>query len=115
MYQSLRVRRMLHSMGFRFRIHRKNIPGTPDIVLPKYRLCIFVHGCFWHQHTVCKRATIPKTRPEFWKSKFRQTKKRDEKVEKELKKTGWTVCTIWECETKITEKLTLAITGCFQV
>lgn len=96
----LRVRRMLHSMGYRYRLHRKDLPGKPDIVLPKYRLCIFVHGCFWHQHPGCKRATIPETRREFWQEKFCKNKKRDELSLRELGKLGWQVCTIWECETK---------------
>lgn len=101
----LRVRRMLHSMGYRFRLHRKDFPGRPDIVLPKYRLCIFVHGCFWHQHPGCNRATIPETRRKFWQEKFLQNKNRDAQAEKELKKMGWHVCTIWECETKQPDNL----------
>ncbi|MCK5723218.1 MAG: DNA mismatch endonuclease Vsr, partial [Gammaproteobacteria bacterium] len=84
----LRVRRILHSMGYRFRLHRKDLPGKPDIVLPKYRLCIFVNGCFWHQHPGCKRATIPETRKEFWEKKFCQNKKRDELSLIELSKLG---------------------------
>ena len=110
----LRVRRMLHSMGYRFRLHRKDLPGKPDIVLPKYRLCIFVHGCFWHQHLGCKRATIPETRREFWQEKFRKNKKRDELSLKELGKLGWQVCTIWECETKIPDILAKIISRCFK-
>ncbi len=105
----LRVRRMLHSMGYRFRLHRKNLPGKPDIVLPKYRLCIFVNGCFWHQHPGCKRATIPETRKEIWKKKFCQNKKRDELSLIELSKLGWQVCTIWECETKNPDTLAMII------
>lgn len=96
----LSVRRMLHSMGFRFRLHRKELPGKPDIVLPKFRLCIFVHGCFWHQHPGCKRATIPKTRKEFWQTKFERNKKRDKLVRKALNKLGWHVLIIWECKTQ---------------
>lgn len=110
----LRVRRMLHSMGYRFRLHRKDLPGKPDIVLPKYRLCIFVHGCFWHQHPGCKRATIPETRRKFWQEKFRKNKKRDELSLKELGKLGWQVCTIWECETKIPDILAKIISRCFK-
>jgi DNA mismatch endonuclease, patch repair protein len=96
----MRVRRALHSMGYRFRLHRKDLPGCPDIVLPKYRWCIFVHGCFWHQHTGCKRATLPETRKEFWENKFGKNKKRDEFAVDELKRLGWKTIIIWECETK---------------
>ena len=110
----IRVRRMLHSMGFRFRLHRKDLPGKPDIVLPKYHLCIFVHGCFWHQHPGCKRATIPETRREFWQEKFRKNKARDELSLKELGKQGWQVCTIWECETKTPDILAKIISKCFK-
>lgn len=105
----LRVRRMLHSMGFRFRLNKKNLPGKPDIVLPKYQLCIFVHGCFWHQHSGCKRATVPETRKEFWGKKFCKTKERDKKSLIELQKLGWRVQTIWECETKNPDKLAMII------
>lgn len=96
----LRVRRMLHSMGYRYRLHRKDLPGKPDIVLPKYHLCIFVNGCFWHQHQGCKRATIPETSREFWQEKFRKNRNRDVLSFIELEKLGWQVYTIWECETK---------------
>ncbi|MBA4417067.1 MAG: very short patch repair endonuclease [Syntrophus sp. (in: bacteria)] len=101
----LRVRRMLHAMGYRFRLHRKDLPGKPDIVLSKYRLCIFVHGCFWHQHPGCKRATIPETRKTEWQEKFRQNKERDDLVQKELENLGWRACVIWECEAKIPNNL----------
>ena len=71
------VRKLLHSLGYRFRLHRKDLPGSPDIVLPKYRTAIFVHGCFWHRHENCKYATTPKTRESFWNKKFEDNKKRD--------------------------------------
>lgn len=108
----IRVRRMLHKMGYRFRLHRKDLPGKPDIVLTKYRLCIFVHGCFWHQHPGCKRATIPEFNHEFWLTKFQGTLKRDERAEKELREQGWHVCVIWECETKKEEFLNGIIRSC---
>lgn len=108
----IRVRRMLHKMGYRFRLHRKDLPGKPDIVLPRYRLCIFVHGCFWHQHPGCKRATIPEFNREFWVTKFQGTLERDERAEKELRQQGWHVCVIWECETKKEEFLNRIIRKC---
>jgi DNA mismatch endonuclease (patch repair protein) len=96
----IQVRQALHAAGYRFRLHIKDLPGKPDIVLPKYRTCIFVHGCFWHQHPGCKRATIPETNRKSWKTKFEFNKKRDEYVTKELERLGWNVCVIWECQTK---------------
>ena len=111
----LRVRRILHAMGYRFRLHRKDLPGKPDIVLPRHRLCIFVHGCFWHQHPGCKRATIPETRRAFWEEKFRQNKIRDDLVRNELENLGWHVCTIWECELKSSDHLTKVISRCFNM
>ncbi|WVM90818.1 very short patch repair endonuclease [Halopseudomonas pachastrellae] len=96
----LLVRKFLHAQGYRYRLHRKELPGTPDIVLPKLRICIFVHGCFWHQHEACKYATIPKTRPEFWEAKFRESKDRDKKANDALGRLGWSVLTVWECELK---------------
>lgn len=101
----IQVRQMLHRMGYRFRLHRKDLPGKPDIVLPKHHLCIFVHGCFWHQHPGCKRATIPESNREFWVTKFQGTMERDKRAEKELLEQGWRVCVIWECETKKEEIL----------
>ena len=92
------VRKILHSMGYRFRLHRKDLPGSPDIVLPKYKIVIFVHGCFWHRHENCKYASTPKTRKEFWENKFNKNIKRDKKNFKELKKLNWKVLVIWECE-----------------
>lgn len=108
----IRVRKMLHKMGYRFRLHRKDLPGKPDIVLPRYRLCIFVNGCFWHQHPGCKRATIPEFNHEFWVTKFQGTLVRDEQAEKELRQQGWRVCVIWECETKKEEFLNRIIREC---
>lgn len=92
------VRSLLHKAGYRFRLHSKKLPGTPDIVLPKYRTVIFVHGCFWHRHIDCANATIPKTRPEFWKSKFKATAERDRKKTEELRLAGWRVIIVWECD-----------------
>lgn len=96
----LRVRSFLHRAGFRFRLHDKKLPGSPDIVLPKYRTAIFVHGCYWHRHPGCKEATKPKTRVSFWEEKFRKNIERDIKNENLLIAAGWIVLTVWECETR---------------
>ena len=92
------VRSLLHNMGYRFRIHRKDLPGKPDIVLPRYKSVIFVHGCFWHRHKGCKNAASPKTKKTFWREKFRANVERDRKVQKEMKSMGWKIQIIWECE-----------------
>ena len=94
------VRKLLHSMGYRFRLHRKDLPGSPDIVLPKYKTVIFVHGCFWHRHENCKYASTPKTRKEFWENKFKSNLKRDAEVQEKIKNIGWQSVVIWECEVK---------------
>ena len=94
------VRKLLHSMGYRFRLHRKDLPGSPDIVLPKYKTVIFVHGCFWHRHENCKYASIPKTRKEFWESKFKANVKRDKEIQEKIKNIGWQYVVVWECEIK---------------
>ena len=96
----IKVRKVLHSMGYRFRLHRKDLPGSPDIVLPKYKTVIFVHGCFWHRHENCKYASIPKTRKEFWESKFKANVKRDKEIQEKIKNIGWQSVVIWECEIK---------------
>ena len=92
------IRSLLHRMGYRFRIHRKDLPGNPDIVMPKYNTVIFVHGCFWHRHKNCKRATTPKSNVEYWGNKFSKNIKRDITYQKELKSLGWKVLVVWECE-----------------
>lgn len=96
----LMVRSLLHKMGYRFRIHRKDLPGKPDIVLPKYKMVFFVNGCFWHRHEGCKYASTPKSRVAFWNNKFKKTIERDKLNYKHLKELGWKVIVIWECETK---------------
>ena len=93
------VRRFLHSQGFRFRIHDKRYPGKPDLVLPKYRTVIFVHGCFWHQHA-CSAGHIPVTRREFWRAKLTKNAYRDKDQIACLRKAGWTVLVLWECQLK---------------
>ena len=94
------VRSMLHKMGYRFRLHRKDLPGNPDIVLPKYKTVIFVNGCFWHRHEGCKYAYMPKSRVDFWQKKFSDTIKRDRKNKADLESAGWKIIVIWECQTK---------------
>ena len=101
----LRVRQVLHRKGRRFRLHRRDLPGTPDIVLPRFKLAIFVHGCFWHQHDNCSKATLPKKNREFWQEKFDQNRQRDKAVHTALETKGWKVEVIWECETKSEQSL----------
>lgn len=103
------VRALLHKMGYRFRLHRKDLPGKPDIILPKYKKIIFVHGCFWHRHKNCKFAYTPKSRVEFWENKFSRTIERDKLHQIQLKKKGWDVHVIWECEIKNISKLSIKI------
>ncbi len=85
----IKVRKVLHSMGYRFRLHRKDLPGSPDIILPKYKTVIFVHGCFWHRHENCKYASTPKTRQEFWEAKFQENINRDKLNQENLSSNGW--------------------------
>ena len=99
------VRKTLHALGGRFRLHVTSLQGRPDIVLKGRRLCIFVHGCFWHRHEGCKYSTIPKTNAAFWMRKFSANKRRDKRLESELTRSGWKVVTIWGCEVRDVEKL----------
>jgi DNA mismatch endonuclease (patch repair protein) len=101
----MRVRSLLHRMGFRFRLHRKDLPGKPDIVLPAYGTVIFVHGCFWHRHPGCRFAYTPKSRVDFWLTKFQRNVERHVEVTVELEELGWRVVVIWECETASEEQL----------
>ncbi len=96
----IKVRKVLHSMGYRFRLHSKDLPGSPDIVLPKYKTVIFVHGCFWHRHQNCKYASTPKTRQEFWNKKFNENINRDKINQENLSSKGWKIIIVWECEIK---------------
>jgi DNA mismatch endonuclease (patch repair protein) len=93
----LALRRSLHALGFRYRLHAKGVPGKPDLVLPKHKAVVFVHGCFWHRHPGCRYASTPATRPEFWASKFSANVARDSAVRSALLQAGWRVATIWEC------------------
>lgn len=94
------VRSLLHRLGYRFRLHRRDLPGRPDIVLPKFKTVIFVHGCFWHRHQGCRYAYTPKSRETFWSNKFAQNVARDRRDQKDLCDAGWHVIIIWECETR---------------
>lgn len=94
------VRQYLYAAGFRFRIHVKKLPGCPDLVLPKYRTCIFVNGCFWHGHRGCRYATRPKSNAEFWQTKIQNNIRRDELSVQALETMGWKVITVWECDLK---------------
>lgn len=107
------VRSVLHRLGFRFRKNVNGLSGKPDIVLPKYKTVIFVHGCFWHQHRKCKRSTVPKSNVEYWKPKLAGNTRRDKQHSIELQSLGWKVAVIWECEIKGTEKLIKKINRLF--
>jgi DNA mismatch endonuclease (patch repair protein) len=95
----LSVRSMLHRLGYRFRLHRRDLPCTPDIVFPSRGSVMFVHGCFWHGHT-CPRGNLPSSNLDFWQGKITGNRERDDRTKKELRKEGWKILTVWECETK---------------
>ena len=99
------VRSLLHKMGYRYRLYVKKLPGSPDIVLPRYQAVIFVHGCFWHGHEGCRRAAIPATRKEFWHTKISGNKARDKRNIAALENLGYRCLTVWQCEIKDTELL----------
>ncbi len=109
------VRSLLHRMGYRFRLHRKDLPGKPDIVLPKYRTVVFVHGCFWHRHENCKYTTTPKSNRDFWLEKFKKNIERDIAKTSLLEAAGWKVTVVWQCELSdldtLEQKLETSITG----
>ena len=109
----LLVRSLIHRMGFRFRLHSKDLPGKPDIVLRKHKTVIFVHGCFWHRHRNCRKSTVPKTNTETWIAKFRENQKRDALNEKKIRELGWKLIKIWECETEDKSALRKKLKGCF--
>ncbi len=100
------VRRLLHRLGYRYRLHRRDLPGTPDICFPSRKKVIFVHGCFWHRHDGCKRTTTPKTRASFWEDKFQQNVVRDRANMERLSHLDWVAMVVWECETEDLEELT---------
>ena len=94
------VRRFLHAQGFRYKLHDKKLPGKPDLVLPKYKTLIFIHGCFWHGHEGCRYYVVPKTRTDWWVNKINTNKANDTKAIKALKKNGWKIINVWECDLK---------------
>lgn len=108
------VRRLVHSMGYRFRLHVADLPGKPDIVLPRWKTIIDVRGCFWHQHPGCIDSHIPKSRRAYWKPKLMRNQRRDKENIRELKRLGWRVCVIWECQTKSAQVLTKRLALLFQ-
>ncbi|MDO8912196.1 MAG: DNA mismatch endonuclease Vsr [Phenylobacterium sp.] len=96
----LKVRRAAHALGYRFRLHRRGLPGSPDLVFPARKKVIFVHGCYWHRHDGCRYATVPKSNPAFWAEKFEKNVARDRRVLEELADLGWDAMVVWECETR---------------
>jgi DNA mismatch endonuclease (patch repair protein) len=105
-----RVRSLLHRLGFRFSLCRKDLPGKPDIVLPARRTVVLVHGCFWHQHAGCRNATMPSTRRSFWETKLQGNVARDRRIGEELRCQGWKVMTVWECELSDEDGVALRLT-----
>lgn len=101
----LAVRKCAYRLGFRYRLNRKDLPGSPDLVFPKRNIALFVHGCFWHRHKDCKYSYMPKSRVEFWEEKFDNNVARDKRARRDLEQLGWRVVTIWECETKELNRL----------
>lgn len=101
----LRVRQIAHSLGFRYRLHRRDLPGSPDLVFPRLKKAILVHGCYWHRHPNCRYAYSPKSNTEFWEDKFRRNQERDRQAVSNLRSGGWDVLVIWECETRDARKL----------
>ncbi len=107
----IRVRQLVHSLGYRFRLHRNDLPGRPDLVFPSRRMVIFVHGCFWHAHGRCKTANQPKTHRAYWSDKFTRNKARDRANRQKLRRQGWAVLILWECQTKSCDKMRGRIVG----
>ena len=107
----IKVRRAAHSVGLRFRLHRKDLPGKPDLVFPRLHAVVFVHGCFWHRHEGCPASKMPKSNTRYWKRKFLRNVTRDKEVEGALRSKGWRVVVIWECETRDEETLRKTLRG----
>lgn len=94
------VRQCAHALGYRFRLHRADLPGTPDLTFPRHRKVVFVHGCFWHQHEACRLAKLPQSRPEYWIPKLERNRARDQRAQEQLNQLGWECLVVWECETQ---------------
>lgn len=109
------VRRLLHHLGLRFRLYRKDLPGTPDVVLPKYRTVLFIHGCFWHRHPECRFSTTPRTNTAFWEAKFAANVERDARKDRELEALGWRVLVVWGCEIRDLDRLAARLKDEFNV
>lgn len=109
------VRQFVHRLGFRFRLHRKDLPGTPDLVFPGRRAVILVHGCFWHRHAGCKDASMPKSNVEFWHHKFEENVARDKRNIEKLRASGWRTLVIWECELQEIGNLTERIANFLEI
>jgi len=109
----MKVRRLLHSMGFRYRLHGKDLPGRPDLIFSKSKRVIFVHGCYWHRHD-CKKATVPSSNVEYWTKKFAENVARDDKVVRELTSLGWASMIVWECQTRDADALASSLSTFLQ-
>ena len=109
------VRKLLFSLGLRYRLHRKSLPGSPDVVFASSKIAVFVHGCFWHRHAGCKLATTPKANADFWREKFERNVARDRDNEEKLREMSWRVFVVWQCETRDLEKLTRRIVDFFRL
>lgn len=111
----LRVRRVAHALGLRFRLYRKDLAGSPDLVFPRHRVAVFVHGCFWHRHAGCKKASTPKSNQNFWLKKFSRNTQRDSDNEQTLIRHGWKVIVVWECETENSDLLRILLNNYFNI
>ncbi|MET0545837.1 MAG: very short patch repair endonuclease [Caulobacterales bacterium] len=107
----MKVRRLAHALGYRYRLHRKDLPGAPDLTFPRLRKVIFVHGCFWHGHDCARGARMPKANQEYWRAKIIRNKTRDGQTQERLKSLGWAVLTIWECELRAEAELKARVTA----
>lgn len=105
------VRKIAHGLGYRFRLHRRDLPGSPDMIFPRKKVAIFVHGCFWHRHEGCRFSYNPKSNVEFWQAKFKINAARDARAKEELERMGWRVAIIWECETRDFDNLSVKLQG----
>jgi len=110
----MRVRRAAHALGLRFRLHRRDLPGKPDLVFSRHRVVLFVHGCFWHRHPGCPKASTPRSNTPYWEDKFSMNTARDAQIAQALTSLGWRVSTIWECETKNPEVLAERLRDAFR-